>query len=68
MNELKTAIQKARTLWKINAIMEIAVDGITALSPAQIEELKALAKSIGFDKFQIGPLVRSSYNAANLAK
>ena len=43
MNELKTAIQKARTLWKINAIMEIAVDGITALSPAQIEELKALA-------------------------
>ena len=43
MNELKTAIQKARTLWKINAIMEIAVDGITTLSPAQIEELKALA-------------------------
>ena len=43
MNELKTAIQKARTLWKINAIMEIAVDTLTALSPAQIEELKALA-------------------------
>lgn len=34
----------------------------------EYEELKALAKSIGFDKFQIGPLVRSSYNAANLAK
>ena len=36
--------------------------------PEEYEELKALAKSIGFDKFQIGPLVRSSYNAANLAK
>lgn len=43
MNELKTALKKTRTLWKINAIMEIVVDGITALSPAQIEELKALA-------------------------
>ena len=43
MNELKTALKKARTLWKINAIMEIAVDGITALSPTQVEELKALA-------------------------
>ena len=49
MNELKTALQKARTLWKINAIMEIAVDGITALSPAQIEELKALATARKLD-------------------
>lgn len=43
MNELKTALKKARTLWKINAIMDIATDTLTALSPAQIEELKALA-------------------------
>lgn len=43
MNELKTALKKARTLWKINTIMEIAVDTLTALSPAQIEELKTIA-------------------------
>lgn len=34
----------------------------------EYEELKTLAKTVGFDKYQIGPLVRSSYNAANLAK
>ena len=34
----------------------------------EYEELKTLAKTVGFDKYQIGPLVRSSYNAANLVK
>lgn len=43
MNELKTALKKARTLWKINAIMDIAADSLTGLSPAQLDELKALA-------------------------
>lgn len=33
----------------------------------EYEELKKLAASIGFEKYQIGPLVRSSYNAASLA-
>lgn len=32
----------------------------------EYEELKKLATSIGFKNFQIGPLVRSSYNAASL--
>ena len=32
----------------------------------EYEELKKLAASIGFTKYQIGPLVRSSYNAASL--
>ncbi len=32
----------------------------------EYEELKKLAASVGFTKYQIGPLVRSSYNAASL--
>ena len=32
----------------------------------EYEELKELAKSVGISKYQIGPLVRSSYNASNL--
>lgn len=34
----------------------------------EYDELKNLASKIGFEKYQIGPLVRSSYNAAILAK
>lgn len=30
----------------------------------EFEQLKALAKKVGFKNYQIGPLVRSSYNAA----
>lgn len=33
---------------------------------SEYEELKRLAKAIGISKYQIGPLVRSSYNAASL--
>ena len=32
----------------------------------EFEDLKTLAKKIGFKNYQIGPLVRSSYNAAEL--
>lgn len=32
----------------------------------EYEDLKKLAKSIGFEKFQIGPLVRSSYRAVDI--
>ena len=34
----------------------------------EFEDLKALAKKIGIKNYQIGPLVRSSYNAAEVAK
>lgn len=34
----------------------------------EFEELKTLAKKIGIRNYQIGPLVRSSYNAAEAAK
>lgn len=34
--------------------------------PEEYENLKELAKTIGIKHFQIGPLVRSSYNAASL--
>jgi len=34
--------------------------------PEEYEDLKALAKKIGFQHYQIGPLVRSSYRAAEL--
>lgn len=34
----------------------------------EFEELKALAKKIGIKNYQIGPLVRSSYNAAETAQ
>lgn len=34
--------------------------------PEEYEELKNIAKNIGIKHFQIGPLVRSSYNAAKL--
>lgn len=34
--------------------------------PEEYEELKKLATSVGIKHFQIGPLVRSSYNAASL--
>lgn len=34
----------------------------------EYEKLKSLAKECGFEQFQIGPLVRSSYNAAKIAK
>lgn len=34
----------------------------------EFEELKTLAKKIGIKNYQIGPLVRSSYNAAETAK
>jgi len=33
----------------------------------EFEELKALAKKVGIKNYQIGPLVRSSYNAAETA-
>ncbi len=33
----------------------------------EFEQLKALAKKVGFKNYQIGPLVRSSYNAAEVA-
>lgn len=33
---------------------------------SEYEELKKLAAAVGFTKYQIGPLVRSSYNAASL--
>ena len=35
-------------------------------TPDEYEELKALAKKVGIKKYQIGPLVRSSYRAAEL--
>lgn len=35
-------------------------------SPDEYEELKALAKKVGIKNYQIGPLVRSSYRAAEL--
>lgn len=34
----------------------------------EFEQLKALAKKVGIRNYQIGPLVRSSYNAAETAK
>ena len=34
--------------------------------PEEYEELKILAAKIGFKHYQIGPLVRSSYRAADL--
>ena len=34
----------------------------------EYEELKALARKVGFKNYQIGPLVRSSYNASECAK
>ena len=33
----------------------------------EYEDLKALARKCGFKNFQIGPLVRSSYNASECA-
>ena len=33
----------------------------------EYEDLKALARKCGFNNFQIGPLVRSSYNAYECA-
>ena len=33
-------------------------------TPEEFEDLKTLAKKIGFKQYQIGPLVRSSYHAA----
>ena len=35
-------------------------------TPQDFEELKSLSKKIGFKNFQIGPLVRSSYQAMNV--
>ena len=37
-------------------------------TPKEYEILKQMAKDVGFKNFQIGPLVRSSYNAAGLIK
>jgi lipoic acid synthetase len=34
--------------------------------PEEYESIKELAKSVGINHYQIGPLVRSSYNASNL--
>ena len=35
--------------------------------PEEYDKLKELAASVGITRHQIGPLVRSSYNAASLA-
>ena len=35
-------------------------------TPDEYEQLKALAKEIGITRYQIGPLVRSSYNACEI--
>ena len=35
-------------------------------TPDEYEYLKDIARKIGFTNFQIGPLVRSSYNASQL--
>lgn len=37
-------------------------------SPDEYEDLKKLAADTGFKRFQIGPLVRSSYNASEIAQ
>lgn len=37
-------------------------------SPEEFEELKQIARNAGFRNFQIGPLVRSSYKAAETAE
>ena len=50
----------------------LVIIGLVALMSAtqntEYEELKKLAISVGIKHFQIGPLVRSSYNAASLMK
>ncbi len=43
------------------------LDVVKYYSLEEYEELKALARKAGFKNFQIGPLVRSSYNASECA-
>ena len=43
MNELKEAILKTKSICKINAIMEIAMDSLTGLTAKELEELQEIA-------------------------
>ena len=43
MNELKEAILNAKSICKINAIMEIAMDSLTGLTAEELEELREIA-------------------------
>ena len=43
MNELKEAILNAKSICKINAIMEIAMDSLTGLTAEALEELREIA-------------------------
>ena len=44
MNELKEAILNAKSICKINTIMEIAMDSLTELTAEELEELREIAK------------------------
>ena len=54
-------IDVAQVLENSNEIQELK-----RAQDKDMEELKKLAASIGIKNYQIGPLVRSSYNAASL--
>ena len=43
MNELKEAILNAKSICKINTIMEIAMDSLTGLTAEELEELREIA-------------------------
>ena len=43
MNELKEAILNAKSIYKINTIMEIAMDSLTGLTAEELEELREIA-------------------------
>ena len=44
------------------------LDVVKYYTLGEYDELKTLARKCGFKNFQIGPLVRSSYNASECAK
>ena len=68
MNDLKNAGCDILTIGQYIQPSKMHLPVAKYYTPEEYDTLKQMAKEAGFSYFQIGPLVRSSYNASELIK
>ena len=68
MNDLKNAGCDILTIGQYIQPSKMHLPVAKYYTPEEYDTLKQMAKEAGFSHFQIGPLVRSSYNASELIK
>ena len=65
LKDLKTAGVDIVTIGQYIQPSKAHLEVAKYYTPKEFEELKTLAKKVGIKNYQIGPLVRSSYQAKN---